>query len=89
MSHLNRSIVLNTIKKHETLTVYDMLQAEKIGADANKVHLGFILDELAECGYVKILNGVLPFTYTITNKGITEGLRLDAQQFADKALIKR
>jgi len=39
--------------------------------------LQIMLNELVENGYVDALDGVTPCTYTITNKGIEEGERLN------------
>ncbi|MEJ7828684.1 MAG: hypothetical protein WKF91_10820 [Segetibacter sp.] len=44
---------------------------------ANKVLLNFLLYELVEIGEVQTLNGVIPVTYTITNKSIPAGERLN------------
>ena len=51
MATINRTIVLNTLIKHETLT-------------SRHIHL---------------ISGVVPSTYTITNKGIIEGARLNKE----------
>ncbi len=76
MSILNRAVVLNTMIKHETLIIDDIGKAENLGFVSNKEHLQFLLDELTESGYLNILSGVTPCTYTITDKGIAEGKRL-------------
>ncbi len=68
---------MNTLIKHETLTITDLARKENLGMVANKVLLDFLLDELVENGEVQTLNGVIPVTYTITNKGIEEGERLN------------
>jgi hypothetical protein len=47
-----------------------------MGFAPDKAHLQFLLDELTESGYLNILDGVTPCTYTITDKGIVEGKRL-------------
>jgi hypothetical protein len=77
MPTLNREAVLQTLIKHETLTVANIRENRNLGILADKTHLNFLLKELVESGDVDILNGVVPCTYTITNKGIKEGKRLD------------
>jgi predicted transcriptional regulator len=76
MININRSVVLNSLIKHETLTITDLRKAENLGMEPNTVHLDFLLVELVESGHVYALNGVIPVTYTITTKGIEEGKRL-------------
>ena len=76
MPPVNRKIVLDTLIKHETLTADDLAKEENLGLVPNKDHLGFILSELTISGHVLILEGTDPATYTITQKGIDEGQRL-------------
>ncbi|ANE50923.1 hypothetical protein [Flavisolibacter tropicus] len=76
MATLNRILVLNTLIKHETLTLTDIGKEENLGMIPNKQHLQFILEELGESGYIQKLNGAMVSTYTITDKGIAEGERL-------------
>ena len=76
MIKLNRQVILDTLIQHETLTIHDLAKTEIIGSLPNRDHLFFLLDELSESGYVKRLEGVIPFTYTITENGINEGVRL-------------
>jgi hypothetical protein len=78
MSTLNRTLVLNTLIKHETLTLPDLGKEENLGITANEYHLQLLVDELAEGCYIQKLDGAVPSTYTITDKGITEGERLKA-----------
>jgi hypothetical protein len=66
--------------RHETLIIHDIGKAENMGFVANKEHLQFLLDELTESGYLDILDGVTPCTYTITKKGIEEGKRLKKEE---------
>jgi hypothetical protein len=80
MSILNRAAVLNTMIKHETLIIQDISKEENLGFVPNNAHLQFILDELTESGYLVILSDVTPCTYTITDKGIKEGKRLNKEQ---------
>lgn len=79
MSTLNRTIVLNTLIKHETLTIGDFSKEENLGMPHSDGHLQFLIEELVESGHIHMLDGVDPCTYTITVKGIREGKRL-AQQ---------
>ena len=76
MTTLNRTTLLNSLIKHETLTIVDIRKVENLGMIPDNVHLNFLLKELIESGDVHLLNGVLPLTYTITTKGIAEGERL-------------
>ena len=77
ITNINRRMVLNSLIKHETLTIVNIRKAENIGIVPDKVHLNFLLNELIESGHVDTLNGVTPLTYTITTKGIAEGERLN------------
>ena len=76
MTNINRAVVLNTLIKHETLTIVDIRKAENLGMIPDNVHLNFLLSELIESRDIQTLNGVTPLTYTITTKGIAEGKRL-------------
>ncbi len=76
MSQLNRTIVLDTLIKHETLILGDIGKIENMGFVPNEHHLQFLLDELILSGHLVMLAGVVPHTYTITDKGIAEGKRL-------------
>jgi predicted transcriptional regulator len=75
MITLNRTRVLNTLIKHETLTRDDLGKEENLGLTANEQHLTLLLEELEEASYIEKLNGTC--TYTITEKGIEEGRRLN------------
>lgn len=77
MSNINRTVVLNSLIKHETLTITDIRKEENLGMIPDVVHLNFLLNELIESGHVNTLGGVVPCTYTITDKGIQEGERLN------------
>ena len=77
MTNINRAVVLNTLIKHETLTIVDIRKAENIGMIPDNVHLNFLLNELIESRDIQTLNGVTPLTYTITTKGIAEGKGLN------------
>ena len=76
MPQITPLIVLNTLIKHETLTLDDLTKEENIGMSLRPDDLQSVLDELNTGGYVDVLNGVSPVTYTITTDGITEGARL-------------
>ena len=76
MTSLNREIVLNTLIIHETLTIDDLAREENLGTTFEGNHLQFLVDELMESGHIHMLNEVTPCTYTITDKGISEGERL-------------
>ena len=73
---LNRLTVLNTLIKHETLNINDLCKAENLGFVPDENQLQQILDELLEGKHITELASVMPTTYTITDKGITEGTRL-------------
>ena len=76
MTNINRTMVLNSLIKHETLTITDIAKEENLGIVPDKTHLNYLINELVESGHVHALDGVIPTTYTITTKGINEGMRL-------------
>ncbi|PTX15019.1 hypothetical protein C8N40_109117 [Pontibacter mucosus] len=76
MATLNRTIVLNALIKHETLTIGDFAKEENLGASPGGNHLQLLVDELVQSGHIHILAGVSPYTYTISDEGIREGARL-------------
>jgi hypothetical protein len=76
MPQLNRTVVLDTLIQHETLIIDDIAKEENLGFIPDKMHLQLLLDELTESRHINILDGVTPCTYTITDKGIAEGKRL-------------
>jgi hypothetical protein len=78
MSTLNRILVLNTLAKHETLTLTDIGKKENLGLVPDMHHLQLLLDELEQGSYIQKLNVAAVCTYTITDKGIAEGKRLKA-----------
>jgi len=78
MSTLNRILVLNTLVKHETLTLTDIGKKENLGLVPNMHHLQLLLDELEQGSYIQKLSAAAVCTYTITDKGIAEGTRLKA-----------
>ena len=73
---LTRNLVLETMVRHETLTLVGLQEQEVMGFDPNKEQLHILLSELVETECLTLLNGVTPETYTITNKGIGEGKKL-------------
>lgn len=79
MSVINRKILLFTLIKHETLTVDDIGKEENLGIVPDQCKLKYLLNELTKNGFFTILNGVVPCTYTITEKGIKEGERLSKE----------
>ncbi|HEX2606001.1 MAG TPA: hypothetical protein VHK91_01435, partial [Flavisolibacter sp.] len=86
MENSNRKIVLNALIKHETLSISGFREIGKVVLTQD-IHLQYLLDELIRDGHVETLNGVLPVTYTITNKGIDEGNLLhkaDNPEFGQK-----
>lgn len=83
MSTLNKSIVLDSLIKHETLSIDDISKEANLGMVPNMNHLNSLLIDLKSSGYIDILNDIKPVTYTITEKGIQEGVRL-----VDKATAK-
>jgi hypothetical protein len=80
MSHINRTLLLNTLIRHETLTIVDIAKKENLGIIPDRHHLNFLLEELIESGDIDTLDGVTPCTYTITDQGIKEGARLNENQ---------
>ena len=73
MSHIHPSTILNTLIKHETLTIDDLAKEENLGMTATPEEVQPMLNDLAANGFVYALDNVSPATYTITNKGIAEG----------------
>lgn len=71
-------LLLNTLVKHETLTLPDIGKHENLGITPNKHHLQLLLDKLEQDALIQILGGAVPCTYTITDKGIAESKRLAA-----------
>lgn len=73
MATVTRRQVLDTLIRHETLTIKDIADPVNIGFSPDKGQLKFILAELQKSGHISVLHGVDPTTYTITDKGIEEG----------------
>ena len=76
MLFINRKAVLDTLVKHETMTMDDISKEENMGFVPNLQQLKFILLQLTIHGHILVLSGALPLTYTITSKGIEESNRL-------------
>ncbi|MGZ8545285.1 MAG: hypothetical protein ACXWV0_08305 [Flavisolibacter sp.] len=76
INKVSRQVVLNTLIKHETLTINDIADPGNLGMRADAVQLQSTLDQLVDAGLVTVLDGAHPATYTITSKGIEEGERL-------------
>jgi hypothetical protein len=76
MTNINRITVLNSLIKHETLTITDFAKEENLGMVPDKTHLNSLINELVDSGHIHALDGVFPTTYTITTKGLQEGARL-------------
>jgi len=73
---VNRKVPLDTLIKHETLTQRDIAKEGNLGVVPTKDQPGFLLSELRLSGHILVLSGAEPVTYTITQKGIDEGIRL-------------
>jgi hypothetical protein len=78
MHQINPLMVLNTLIKHETLTIDDLSKEENLGIPSNPEEVQSVLNKLADSRFVIALDNVSPPTYTITTKGISEGARLNA-----------
>jgi len=75
---LDRKLLLNTLIKHETLTLPDIGKPENLGLRPDEQLLQSLLDQLEQESCIQKLNGAMPCTYTVTDKGIEEGKRLKA-----------
>jgi CheY-like chemotaxis protein len=83
MKTLNRKLVLDTMIKHETLTLEDVGKHENLGLVPDQVQLRYLLKEMVEEGFLTMLEGAFTPTYTITDKGIEEGKRFE-EEFKSK-----
>jgi len=79
---LSRTLILNTLIKHETLTIADIAKEENLGVVPNEEHLQSILDELTASNHIHILGSAKIRTYTITDKGIREVEKVKAEEAA-------
>ncbi|NTS42677.1 hypothetical protein HRG84_17390 [Flavisolibacter sp. BT320] len=73
---VTRKIVLETLTKHETLTLDDISKEENLGIVPDKSQLRYLLRQLTMSGFIQVLGGASPITYSITTKGIEECDRL-------------
>ena len=78
MATITRKIVLDTLIKHETLTITDIAKEENLGIVPDEGELRFLLGELKKKGFIQVLHGAEPCTYSITDLGIEEGKRMNA-----------
>lgn len=78
MSLLNRTVVLNTLIKHETMTLEDLVKGKNFSTVPDEHHLKLLLKELEEDGYIEQIGAIESCTLTITSKGIAEGNRTSA-----------
>lgn len=65
-------MVLEVMVQHETLTLDTLSEQEFMGLKADREQLQQLLSELVESNDLTLLNGVIPETYTVTDKGISE-----------------
>jgi len=63
MTNINRTIVPNSLIKHETLTITDIGKEKKLGMVPDKADLNYLINEFVESGHVHALDGVIPSTY--------------------------
>lgn len=80
---IDRRVVLDAMIRHETLSIEDLAKQETLGLTPDVTHLKYLLAELHDSGHLQQLQGVSPTTYTITRKGIEEGMRLRKIAAAD------
>lgn len=73
---VTRKIVLDTLTRHETLTIDDISKNENLGMVPDKGQLRYLLHQLIINGHILVLDGATPVTYTITTSGIKERDRL-------------
>lgn len=84
MKSLTRKLLLDTMIRHETLTLEDIGKYENLGMIPDMVQLRYLLKELVEEGYLTTLDGAFTPTYTITDSGIEEGKRLQETELQSK-----
>ena len=73
MATVNRKNILDALIRHETMAVDDIFKKENLGMDANRGQFNYLLRELIKGGFIFLLRGITPLTYTITEKGIRAG----------------
>jgi hypothetical protein len=83
---LNRTLILNTLIRHETLTIGDIAKEENLGIIPDLKHVDFLVSELTESGHIQQLDGAIPPTFTITTKGIEEGERLSREAIQEEVI---
>jgi hypothetical protein len=71
---INRTILLNTLVKHETMTIDDLQREENMGMVFNRQQLWYLLRSLQNDGFITILHGAEPCTYTVTTAGIERAM---------------
>jgi len=76
MTMISRKMIMDAMIKHETLTIVDMAKAENLGLIPEMGQLKYLLSGLVDEGFVIILQGAIPRTYSITKRGMEEGKRL-------------
>ena len=76
MLTLDRTLLLKTLIRHETLTLTDIGKEENLGLTPNKHHLQILLDQLEQESCIQKLDGAKPCTYTVTDEGIAQGKRM-------------
>lgn len=77
MNTLTPLIVLKALVKHETLTFPDLVQEKNLGINLPSEDIEMALENLESKKLVSKLDGIHPPTYTITQKGIEESLKLE------------
>jgi hypothetical protein len=77
MTFINRKMLLDTMIQHETLTIIDLAKKANLGFIPITGQLNYLLQQLRNDGLILLLRGAIPATFTITDKGIQEGKRLN------------
>lgn len=76
MPFVTRKIILQTLLKHKSLPVKDIVKEEFLGLVPDKNQLTFLLHQLSSHGFIIILNSVAGTTCNITAEGRKELQRL-------------
>jgi hypothetical protein len=79
MTNVSFIEVLSALKKHETLTLPDLLLEENLGFKADPKEVEKVLEQLREHKMITVLDGAKALTYTITSIGIEEEEKLAAR----------
>ncbi|MDB5197187.1 MAG: hypothetical protein JWP88_1558 [Flaviaesturariibacter sp.] len=77
MLQLTRKTLIDALIHHETLTIDDIAKPVNLGLLPDAGELTYLLNDLKREGFITIIGGASPCTYTITDKGISEGRRLN------------